>query len=269
MSAENDYYAILGVRADADQQAVRRAFRERVRACHPDRVANLDEDLRRLAQEKMVQLNEAYAVLRDPARRAAYDERREGRLPEQPSPGPPTTGSRTRSDGVVIAGIGPRPGTARRRPRNRMADRAFVTRAASEEFTTRLREAMNRAATWTPVDLPGATLALRATHGCTDDYFALLAAPNLDRRVLRRFLKRLEAWSDKLGRRWFGRERVYPFAGALEFEDVPGLLRVVERYNDETAGVRALAPATLVDLVDWTVEPGAIDLSARLSALLD
>ena len=75
MTSENDYYALLGVTRDAAHNDIRKAFHERVRGCHPDLVANLDEDLKRLAEEKMVQLNEAYAVLRNAARRAAYDDR--------------------------------------------------------------------------------------------------------------------------------------------------------------------------------------------------
>lgn len=275
MSVDNDYYAILGVQPDADEDDVRRAFRERVRACHPDRVANLDADLRRLAEEKMVQLNKAYAVLRNPARRAAYDERREARAAAtaseqtetERSAGSPSPAGPHGSSAASAKEASTRPG--RPHARGRMADQTFVTRAATEEFTSRLKQAVRGSATWTPVALSGVTLALRASHGRTDDYFILLAAPNLDRRTLRRFLRLLESWSGKLKGKWFGRERVYPFAGAMEFDDVEALLETVERYNRTTENNRALAPATLVDLVDWNVEPGTSDLSVRLSKLLE
>lgn len=63
-----DYYAILGVPRDADPAAIKRAFRQRAKACHPDRrPGNAD------AEERFREINEAYAVLGDAARRASYD----------------------------------------------------------------------------------------------------------------------------------------------------------------------------------------------------
>jgi curved DNA-binding protein CbpA len=61
-----DYYAILEVPATATFEQVKRAYRRLARENHPD-----------LHREKLdthiKQLNEAYAVLSDPVRRAAYD----------------------------------------------------------------------------------------------------------------------------------------------------------------------------------------------------
>jgi len=67
MSAKRDYYEVLGVSRTADDQEIRRAYRRLAREYHPD--VNKAED----AEEKFKEVNEAYEVLSDEERRAAYD----------------------------------------------------------------------------------------------------------------------------------------------------------------------------------------------------
>ncbi len=62
-----DYYEVLGVPRDADQDAVRRAYRKLARKYHPD--LNSDSD----AEERFKQLGEAYTVLSDAEKRERYD----------------------------------------------------------------------------------------------------------------------------------------------------------------------------------------------------
>ena len=62
-----DYYEVLGVSRDADQDAIRRAYRKLARQYHPD--LNSDED----AEERFKELGEAYEVLSDPEKRERYD----------------------------------------------------------------------------------------------------------------------------------------------------------------------------------------------------
>src|ERR1700691_976311 len=62
-----DYYEVLGVPHDADQDAIRRAYRRLARQYHPD--LNSDED----AEERFKELGEAYEVLSDPDKREQYD----------------------------------------------------------------------------------------------------------------------------------------------------------------------------------------------------
>lgn len=63
----HDYYEVLGVARDADQKAIKNAFRELAMKYHPDRNKAAD------AEEKFKQIAEAYAVLSDPDKRARYD----------------------------------------------------------------------------------------------------------------------------------------------------------------------------------------------------
>ncbi len=62
-----DYYKILGVPRDADQETIRKAYLRLARKYHPD--VNKSPG----AEEKFKEINEAYEVLRDPEKRAKYD----------------------------------------------------------------------------------------------------------------------------------------------------------------------------------------------------
>ena len=63
-----DFYSILGVARDADEAAIKSAFRKGAMKFHPDR--NQDDPE---AEHKFKEINEAYEVLSDPQKRAAYD----------------------------------------------------------------------------------------------------------------------------------------------------------------------------------------------------
>jgi curved DNA-binding protein len=66
-----DYYNTLGISPDADEKAIRQAFRHLAREVHPDvNPGNKD------AEEKFKTINEAYQVLSDAEKRKKYDELR-------------------------------------------------------------------------------------------------------------------------------------------------------------------------------------------------
>ena len=64
----HDYYQILGVARTDGAEAIRRAYRRLARKYHPD-ISKEPE-----AEARMKEINEAYAVLSDPEKRAAYDQ---------------------------------------------------------------------------------------------------------------------------------------------------------------------------------------------------
>ena len=64
---KRDYYEVLGIARDADQKAIKAAFREMAMKYHPDRNKAAD------AEERFKEIAEAYAVLSDPQKRAQYD----------------------------------------------------------------------------------------------------------------------------------------------------------------------------------------------------
>ncbi len=64
-----DYYEILGVPRNASDADIKKAFRKLARQYHPDVAKN-----KKQAEEKFKEVNEAYEVLGDPAKRKKYDE---------------------------------------------------------------------------------------------------------------------------------------------------------------------------------------------------
>src|SRR5215469_18898706 len=71
MVDRRDYYSILGVPRDAPESEIRRAFRTRAKALHPDGKPPEEQEE---AQAEFALLSEAYETLKDEDRRAAYDE---------------------------------------------------------------------------------------------------------------------------------------------------------------------------------------------------
>jgi len=78
-----DYYQALGVPRDAPVEEVKKAYRKLARKYHPDVSKEPG------AEARMKEVNEAYAVLSDPEKRAAYDQLGSGYQPGQDFRPPP------------------------------------------------------------------------------------------------------------------------------------------------------------------------------------
>src|SRR5277367_5630728 len=97
-----DYYEVLGVARGADADTVKRAYRKLARKYHPD------VSKEKNAESRFKEVQEAYEVLKDPEKRAAYDQLgAEWKSGEQFRP-PPDWGS-----GFEHAGAGPERGRGR------------------------------------------------------------------------------------------------------------------------------------------------------------
>ena len=66
--AKRDYYDLLGLKKGASPEEIKKAYRQKAKELHPDR--NSDNPN---AEEQFKEVNEAYDVLKDVDRKAAYD----------------------------------------------------------------------------------------------------------------------------------------------------------------------------------------------------
>ncbi|MGO5315403.1 molecular chaperone DnaJ [Bilifractor sp. LCP19S3_H10] len=69
MAEKRDYYEVLGVDRNADEETIKRAYRKLAKKYHPDMNPG-DKD----AAEKFAEASEAYSVLSDPDKRRQYDQ---------------------------------------------------------------------------------------------------------------------------------------------------------------------------------------------------
>src|SRR5438876_12291089 len=63
-----DYYGVMGVDRKASAEEIKNAYRKLARKYHPDVSKETD------AEEKFKEVGEAYETLKDPEKRAAYDQ---------------------------------------------------------------------------------------------------------------------------------------------------------------------------------------------------
>lgn len=104
MPQSRDFYAILGVSKDADDDAVKRAYKKAAVKFHPDKHASKPDAERKFAEDKFKEIAEAYEVLSDKDKRAVYDRFGEEGLRAGPAPGNAAGG------GGMPAGFGGFPG---------------------------------------------------------------------------------------------------------------------------------------------------------------
>src|SRR2546421_997418 len=69
--AKRDYYTVLGVAKNASDEDIKKAYRKLAMKHHPDR--NQGDDAKK-SEDKFKEAKEAYEMLSDPQKRAAYDQ---------------------------------------------------------------------------------------------------------------------------------------------------------------------------------------------------
>src|SRR2546428_1462927 len=96
--AKRDYYTVLGVNRDASEEDIKKAYRKLAMKHHPDR--NPDD---KTSEEKFKEAKEAYEILSDARKRAAYDQF--GHAGVDPSAGFGAAGARGFGSGEGFGGF--------------------------------------------------------------------------------------------------------------------------------------------------------------------
>jgi curved DNA-binding protein CbpA len=84
-----NFYDMLSLRADAQADEIKKAFRREIARYHPDKVQHLGQEFQEMASGIAADLTEAYRILMDPALRAQYNNDLLGGQPVADAP-PPT-----------------------------------------------------------------------------------------------------------------------------------------------------------------------------------
>ena len=71
--AAANHYKTLGVSRDADQSALKKAYRRLALECHPDKQGETSEAEKKEAERAFIAVSNAYEVLSDPGKRKVYD----------------------------------------------------------------------------------------------------------------------------------------------------------------------------------------------------
>lgn len=98
--SDETYYTVLIVKETASLSEIKTAYHDLIRQVHPDKIPNLAPYLRKIAEDKAKEINEAYSVLSNSSKRRDYDNqlaayRRQSapQAPPAPQPTPTQTGS--------------------------------------------------------------------------------------------------------------------------------------------------------------------------------
>jgi hypothetical protein len=71
--SDETYYTVLNVKETASPAEIKTAYRDLIKQVHPDTIANLAPFLRKIAEDKAKEINEAYGVLSNSSKRQDYD----------------------------------------------------------------------------------------------------------------------------------------------------------------------------------------------------
>ena len=96
MDHSESLYQILGIKQDASFEDIKRAYRDKCFILHPDRMLGLPESTKKRAEEELIRVNRAFAVLKDAQKRKTYDMQMSGKASSSTKPPQPTAKTKSK-----------------------------------------------------------------------------------------------------------------------------------------------------------------------------
>lgn len=171
-----DYYAILGLDAEASTESVKLAYRRLAREAHPDRFRHQGDEVYAQASTRMAELNEAYEILSNSLQRKDYDKEFRAWQAGEVQEAPPTPMPVPEAPAVV-------------RPRTRPG--ADVMSSVVGQLSTRFQNELlsdHRVFPWREKRLEGFDWALQAGFFLANYHVALRGFPSADAAAAQKFI---------------------------------------------------------------------------------
>ena len=240
-----DYYAVLGVSPESDSSAIKKAYRTLVQRYHPDRL-RATEDAGG-ASERMIEINEAFAVLGDVKRRAELDR---ARAMEKSPPTPVTVSSVEDWEMVSTSGKAhPTPPSERNTSVEKSVAREFLDKVKAQllqESAPKFKEEADPYWLW---------ILLGKTWGA-NYWVGVRRIELLNPNAAKELTGKLQAFMDKRRSGWKSNffVIVYAFEALQDANTVVKLIRTFANRSEHST------PRNLVNIV-------ALDLNQRRSLL--
>lgn len=74
MAEKRDYYEVLGIDRNSSDDDIKKAYRKKAIALHPDKQQGKTDEEKKIAEEEFKEVAEAYEVLSNAQKRAEYDQ---------------------------------------------------------------------------------------------------------------------------------------------------------------------------------------------------
>ena len=217
-ASRKDYYATLGVSPDASVAEIKKAYRALAHQFHPDLVSS--EADTQAAMDRMVEINEAFAVLSDAKKRASYDQSRTGSSKTADSSEPASVDWKMPEEPTAAPAVTP-------------ASNSAVANTVGEDFLQKLKALVAQSGASANLQDEPTKPWLWSFQGKTwggNYWVSLRVLPLLSTNTARELLKQIEAIVGKRRSGWKNNAFVFVIA-FKEFQDSDIVLKLLRTYS--------------------------------------
>lgn len=230
-----DHYSTLGVAPTSNASDIKKAYRALAIRFHPDRVQGADSIT---ASEKMIQINEAFAVLSDERRREAYD--REMLAERTPKPARPAQPPSTDWE-IPVA-------PTARKAADSVRQNSAVNQSVSQDFFDKIKlQVMNigESAKMKEETEPGWAWSLQGKTWGANYWVSFRVLPVLSSNTARELMKQIETVMSKRRSGWKNNAFVFVVA----FKEIQESDMVLKMFRTYCLREENSVPRNMVNLI--------------------